>query len=208
MSWLKRHAAWIWPASLATGAALVLLLRLVPGWPAHPASGTAGEQSGVVSGASSNLAAAARQLRMLQEQVGRTRDQLAAFHAETSSRRQRIATLDEMLAGDSMTDCPPFLREDTAVRALQTIIREASGPASGAGGRDQLNTAATVARERLRSKLELLRDQLLREIADFDARSEVLRARLTQESEDVERIRRQIQRELQGQPLPVVRPNP
>jgi hypothetical protein len=200
MSWLKRHAAWIWPVSLAVAAALVLLLRIFPGWPAQPAPGAAGERGGVVSGDSTNLAATARQLRVLQEQVGRTRDQLAGFDAEAAARRRRVAALDDMLAGNSLTDCPSFLQEDTSVRALQTIIREASESAGGTGRQDQLITAATVARERLRSKLELLRDQLLREIADFDARSEALRARLIQESEDSERIQRLLQRELQVLP--------
>jgi predicted nucleic acid-binding Zn-ribbon protein len=55
-----------------------------------------------------------------------------------------------------------------------------------------------VARERLRSRLEALRGQLARETSDLDAQAETLRQRLHLVSSEVERIQRDIHRELQS----------
>jgi FtsZ-binding cell division protein ZapB len=172
-------------------------MRFLPGWPARPAPGLAGPTSGVVTGESGDLAAAARRIRLLQEEVDRMRDELANLQTEASARRGQVAALDGMLVRDSLTEAPAFLREDTTVRALQQIMREAAeAPGDGAREHDRLSTAATVARERLRSKLESLRDQLTREAAELDAQAEALRLRVRLRSEELESLQHQVQREL------------
>ena len=203
MYWLQRHAKWVWPIALVAGVLLVVGLRVWPGWPCPPAPGDGGAGSGVVAGQASDLASAARRIRFLQEQVNRARQQLVSLQNEASSRRGRVAAINEMLATDTLTECPPFLRDDTTVRALQKIVREAAeSGGAGASGRDRLNTAASVARERLRSKLDALRDQLTREAADLDTQAETLRQRLHLLCGEVEQIQRDIHRELQSRSGP------
>jgi hypothetical protein len=53
-----------------------------------------------------------------------------------------------------------------------------------------------VARERLRGKLELLRDQINQEVADLGAQADTLRQRLRVQSEEVEHLQLLMQREL------------
>jgi chromosome segregation ATPase len=188
--WLQRHAKWAWPIALVVGVLLVVGLRVWPGGSPRRASSDA---------QASDLASAARRIRFLQDQVNRTRQQLVSLQTEAAARRGRVAALDEMLATDSLAECPPFLRDDTTVRALQKIVREAAdSTAAGTPGHDRLDTAASVARERLRSKLDALRDQLGREAADLDAQAETLRQRLQILTGEVEQLQRDIRRELQG----------
>ena len=105
-----------------------------------------------------------------------------------------------MLAGRTLTSCPPFLRDDTTVRALQQIIREASGPAqTDADGDTRLATAAAVARERLRARLLTLRDRLGREIADLQARATALRQRQRLQETGIRQMRRQVERRLKAE---------
>jgi len=197
--WLQRHAKWVWPIALVGGVLLVIAVRLWPGGSPCPARSDGGPRSVVAAGQASDLASAARRLRHLQEQVNQTRRQLVSLQTEAAARRGRIAAIDEMLATDSLAECPPFLRDDTTVRALQKIVREAAdSPGEGAAGRDRLGIAASVARERLRSKLDALRDPLVREAADLDKQAEALRQRLQLLAGEVEQLQREIYRELQG----------
>jgi chromosome segregation ATPase len=197
--WLQRHAKWAWPIALVVGVLLVVGLRVWPGGSPRRASSDAGAANGVAAAQASDLASAARRIRFLQDQVNRTRQQLVSLQTEAAARRGRVAALDEMLATDSLAECPPFLRDDTTVRALQKIVREAAdSTAAGTPGHDRLDTAASVARERLRSKLDALRDQLGREAADLDAQAETLRQRLQILTGEVEQLQRDIRRELQG----------
>jgi len=209
VSSLKRHAPWLWLVALIVSAALVATLRMESG-PAgrSPGAGAAGT-SGVVAAGPNDLAAIARRLQMLQGRAAQMREQLATLQTEGATRRQQVAALDAMLAADSFTECPPFLSEDTAVRAFQKIIREAaSATRHDESDHDRLNTAATVARERLRIKLEVRRDQLSREAADLNTRSEDLRQRLRIQSEEVERLDRQVREELQNRSASPAAPSP
>jgi hypothetical protein len=197
--WLQRHAKWAWPIALVAGVLLIVCARFWPGSP-RDARSDGGLRSGVAAGQASDLASAARRVRFLQEQVNRTRQQLVTLQTEAATRRGQVAAINEMLVTDSLSECPPFLRDDSTLRALQKIVREAAeSTASGDAGHDRLNTAASVARERLRSKLDALREVLAREAADLDTQAEALRQRLHQLAGEVEQIQRDIHRELQGQ---------
>jgi chromosome segregation ATPase len=183
---------------LVVGATIVVFARLLPKEPLPRSAVAAG--GGLVTGNSNDLAAAARQIRLLQGQVDQMREELAGLQTQIASWHQQIALLDEMLARDALTECPAFLREETTVRALQKIIREAdSSPATTAATQDRLSTAAGVARERLRSKLEALRDQLQTQVADLETQADALRLRTHLQSQEVEYRQRQVQRELQEQ---------
>jgi hypothetical protein len=199
MSWLKRHAVLVWPALVLAGVGLVVLVRVGSEWVDRPLTSPAAAGHGVVT-AQPDAMATARRIRLLRDEEAKTREQLAAVQTQTALRQERIATLDEMLTSDSLTDCPPFLRQETTVRALQKIIREASdGPAGG--DQNRLNTAATVAHERLRQKLEVLRSQLVQELGNLEARSETLRQCLRLQTEELELLERQIRRQSQTKAL-------
>ena len=199
MSWLSRHTAWAWPAVLLAGLLAVVAIRIWSGWASGPAPSMATQADGIVAGRSDDLAAAARRIRLLQDQSGETRRRLAALQSDVSAKRQQARTLDAMLASDRLTDCPAFLRQQTTVRALQKIIREAadSGIAEAAD-QNRLNTAAAVARERLRRKLEALRSQLTDDISRTEDPAAALRQRLHLQVAELQRLRRQVQRELQS----------
>lgn len=199
MSWLRRHAAWIWPALLVTGLVLVALTRLWSGWAGRPESTMGAEVHGVVTADANDLAAIARRIRTLQEERSRTREQFTALAARAADCRQHVAALDDMLASGRLTECPVFLREETTVRALQKIIREASGSeAAGQPAESQLSTAGAVARERLRARLEALRDQLRAETATLDARTEALRLELDLQATQIEALQGNVLERLQG----------
>ena len=203
MHWLQLHAKWAWPIALMAGALLVVAAYLAPGRSPRAARSDVGPAGGVVAGQASDMASAARRLRFLQEQINRTRQQLVTLQTDAAARRGRIAAVDEMLASDSMAECPPFLRDDTTVRALQKIVREAADSSGdGAARRDRLDIAASVARERLRSKLDALRDQLAAEAADLDKQAEALRQRLQLLADEAEQLQREIHRALQGRAGP------
>jgi len=157
------------------------------------------EGTGVVAGDADDLASTARRIRVLKELVGRMREQFTAVQARTSTCRQQVAALDEMLASDRLTDCPAFLREQTTVRALQKIIREATGSEDpSARDQDRLNTAAVVARERLRTKLQVLRDQLTEEATRLETQAATLRQQLTVQTAELETLQREARRQLQS----------
>jgi len=199
MSWLRHHIAWVWPAALVVGLALVVIIRVWSGWADRPMASLASETDGVVSGESDGLVAAARRIRALQSQSAATRQQLAALQNDSSTKRQQAATLDTMLASDRLTDCPDFLRRQTTVRALQNIIREAADATpSESPDQSRLNTAAAVARERLRTKLEAVRSQLADEVDDLETQAITLRQQLQLQTAELERLQRQAQRQLHG----------
>jgi hypothetical protein len=189
MPWLKRHAAWAWSAVLLIGLTLMVLIRLGSAPPARTAAGPPGDSRGVVTGDSDTPPGAAERLQTLQEQAAAVREQLAAAQADLALRRERAATLAEMLATDSLAECPPFLREDTTVRALQKIIRDAAaaqGPLVSDLG--SMNTAATVARERLRNKIEALRDEMGQELLGMETKIEGLRRQLRLATDEMENL--------------------
>jgi hypothetical protein len=199
MSWLQRHAVWAWLVALVAGVVLVAAMRLPPERGTGPVPASAYDD--LNAELSGDLAAIARRARLLQIQGGRLREQLTDLRTEAGERRDHIAVINEMLIGDSYAECPPFLQEDTTFRALQRIIREASGTSGFPdSGEKQLDTAAAVARERLRGKMELLRDQLKREAADLDARAEATRRQLGIQSEEAERLQQLMQEELNRRP--------
>ena len=199
MSWLSRHTAWAWPAVLLAGLLSVVASRIWSGWASGPTPSMATQADGIVAGRSDDLAAAARRIRLLQDQSGETRRRLAALQGDVSATRQQARTLEAMRASNRLTDCPAFLRQQTTVRALQKIIREAadSGIAEAAD-QNRLNTAAAVARERLRRKLEALRSQLTDDISRTEAPAAALRQRLHRQMAELQRLRRQVQRQLQS----------
>ena len=197
MSWLSRHTAWAWPAVLLAGLLAVVAIRIWSGWASVPTPSMATQADGIVAGRSDDLAAAARRIRLLQDQSGETRRRLAALQSDVSAKRQQARTLDAMLASNRLTDCPAFLRQQTTVRALQKIIREAadSGIAEAAD-QNRLNTAAAVARERLRRKLEALRSQLTEDISRLQTRTAALRQQLHLQTAELQRLRRRVERQL------------
>lgn len=199
MSWLRRHGVWAWPLLLAAGLAFVAAVRLWPGWASRPVSSLASEGGGVVAGDRADLAASARRLRTLQDETGRTREQLAAVQAEAVAIQEQVAILDEMLLTDRLTFCPDFLRDQTTVRALQKIMREAADTAPPqAADQNNLSTAAAVARERLRAKLEALRDQLADRTTALDQQAADLRQRLLLETTELQQLQRKVDLELQS----------
>jgi len=201
MSWLKRHATLMWPLAVLIILGLLVLIRIGPGWATRPLAPPQAEAHGVVT-AGADAMATARRIAQLQGEAGRTREQLAAVQTQTSVRRERIATLEEMLASDSLTDCPNFLKEETTVRALQKIIREASETVRPpADDQNRLSIAATIARQRLRQKLEGLRDQLQQELGRLESQAEALRERLRLQTEELDLLDRQIRRQSQGRLL-------
>lgn len=201
MSWLKRHATLMWPLAVLTILALVAVVRLGPGWANRPLASPQAGAHGVAT-AGPDALATARRISQLEGEAGRTREQLAAVQTETSRRRERIVTLDEVLVTGSLADCPSFLKDDTTVRALQKIIREASeSVGTPADGQDRLNTAATIARQRLRQKLESLRDQLQQDLGRLDSQAEALRQRLRLQTEELDLLERQIHRQSRSRTL-------
>jgi hypothetical protein len=195
----RRQIAWFWPALLLAGLAAVAAFRMWSGWATRPMVASDAAADGRVAGEASDLAAAGRRLRLLHARQTATAARLADLRTDIATRQHQTRTLEEMLAGGRLTDCPPFLRENTTVRALQKIIREAGGAAQTDTGRDpRLTTAAVVARERLRAKLLALRDQLDREAADLEAQATVLRQQQRLQETAADEMRRRIEEQLDG----------
>ena len=200
MSWLRRHMAWAWPAVLLAGLLATAAVRLWSDWASGPAPSSAAQADGVVTGESDDLATAARRFRLLQDQSGETRRRLAALQGDVAAKRQQRNTLDAMLATNRLTDCPAFLRGQTTVRALQKIIREATDTGvTEAADQSRLNTAAAVARERLRRKLEAIHSQLAEDIDRLEAQAATTRGQLHFQTAELQRLRRRVQRQLQSQ---------
>ena len=197
MSWLRRHATWLWLAALAVSAALGASLRPESGRPAAPSLSAPGGTNYAASAGPGDLAQVARQCQLVQARVVQMREQIDGLQTESAARRRQVAALDETLIAGSFDDCPSFLSEDATVRAFQRIIREAEGETDRAApDHDRLNMAAAVARERLRTKFEAMRDQLVRVADDLDARAEELKARLHTQTAEVERLDWQVRQML------------
>jgi hypothetical protein len=195
----RRQIAWFWPALLLAGLVAVAAFRMWSGWATRPMVASDTVTDGRVTGEASDLAAAGRRLRLLHGRRAATAARLADLRTDIATRRHQTRTLEEMLAGGRLTDCPPFLRENTTVLALQKIIREAGGAAQADAGRDpRLTTAAVVARERLRAKLLALHDQLDGEVADLEARAAVLRQKQRLQETAADEMRRRIEERLDG----------
>jgi len=195
MSRPKHSIAWACAATLLAGVAVLAAVRLFSAWEGGPAPAVAGDGRGIIAATDSpsdpgtlangpSLASLARRIRLLQEDLNDTRGRLAKAETEAVLLRDRVVTLDRMLAGDSLTDCPLFLHDETTVRALQGILREAA-----AGGTD---AAATIARQRLRRRLTVLRDQMAQEAADRQAEADALHGRLRQEADDLETLQQSL----------------
>jgi|WetSurMetagenome_2_1015567.scaffolds.fasta_scaffold230640_1 hypothetical protein len=189
MSRLQRHATWAWLIVLILGLLVAAAMRLGPGQVTAPASASPTDTDG--AGA---LAATAQRVRLLQLEISRLREQLSSVQSEADNRRDHIAAIDAMLAEDAYADCPPFLQEDSTVRALQKIIHEAGSMVPD--GEERLSTAAAVARERLRSRLQAMRDQFSEEADNQDERADLLRQRLHGETGEVEHLQQVMQEEL------------
>jgi len=85
---------------------------------------------------------------------------LAQSRKEEEELTQQIATLDRMRYGGDLTRCPSFLQDNTTIRALQRLMREAKNePMLWRRKGSKLQTAAAVARERIRAKLRVLQEQ-------------------------------------------------
>ena len=202
MSWLRRHARWAGSVALLAVLVLLIVVRLGSEWGDRTPAPANADSGGVVAGQPDSLTLTAQHIRLLQDEVMRTRERLAALQTDSSVRRDRIAALDEMLAADCLTPCPDFLREETTVRALQKIIREAAdsaGPPTTV--QTPLHTAATVARERLRTKFQVLRGQLVQEINALETQADSLRNSLHLQTDELERLQRQANRQLQSDRL-------
>ncbi|HUX00143.1 MAG: hypothetical protein WBD63_09630 [Phycisphaerae bacterium] len=187
MSRPNRRIAWVF----AAGAAVVLAiggLRLLSAWRGAPAPAEAGDSGLVAStdartGDAAALANLARRVRTLRDNLNRTRSGLQQAERQSADLRERVAVLDDMLARDTLTDCPIFLHEETTVRALQSILREATESRVPAAGR--MATGEMIARQRLRQRLTLLRDEMDQQARDLDARADVLRADLRRQADEL-----------------------
>lgn len=194
MSRLKHPIAWACAATLLAGVAVIAGVRLFSAWHGGPAPAVAGEGRGIIAATDSpshpgtlpngqSLASLARRIRLLQEDLNDTRGRLAKAETEAALLRDRAATLDRMLAEDSLMDCPLFLHDETTVRALQGILREAA---------DGTDAAATIARQRLRQRLAGLRDQMAQEADDREAEADALHGRLRQQADDLETLQQSL----------------
>jgi hypothetical protein len=204
--WFQRHSAWAWLMALVVGIVVVAALRLSSDRSAGPLPVSAFESG---DGEPGDLAAVAQRMQLLQAQVGNLREQISTLQAGIDERRQRIATLDETLFDDTFNDVPEFLQEDNRLRALQKTIREAAQSSDTAvEGEPRLSTAATVARERLRGKLELTRDQLTQEAAHLEAQADTLKRRLRLQSDEVEHLQQLMCQKLHDPPAAPPDPAP
>ena len=133
---------------------------------------------------SGDLAELARQVRRASSELTETRCLMAERQAQSKKLRQQIADLDSMLANGNFLRCPTFLWEDAAVRALQQVVREATENHSlSEASRSRLETAAMIARQRLRSKLGALRENMVQSANRLDEETEALRAEIQSESQ-------------------------
>ena len=208
MSRLNRRFAWAFAAGTAAAILAIGGLRLVSSPRGMPAAAEAGDvglvamtdgRAGLAAkGEASDLAALARRLRTLQDDLNRTRTELRQTQAASADLRDRANVLDDMLARDALTDCPVFLHEETTVRALQGILREATesrgpdGSARPPTPTDRMGTGAMIARQRLRQRLAVLRDEMAQQARDLDARADVLGADLRRQADEVERLEGQL----------------
>jgi hypothetical protein len=165
-------------------------VRLFSAWHGGPVPAVAGDGRGIIAATDpsnlpdgQSLASAARRIRLLQEGLNDTRGRLAKAETEAVLLRDRAATLDRMLAEDSLTDCPLFLQGETTVRALQGILREAA---------DGTDTAAVIARQRLRRRLTMLRDQMAQDADDREPEAKALHGQFRRQADDLEALQQSL----------------
>lgn len=198
MSWLARLVRWSLP--LLAVMAVLALVASIHYFQAVPADAVAADgDHGRAALRSSDLATLARRYKALEDQTTPLRLQLAAAQAQATVARDHASTLNSMLDGNSLTQTPLFLQDESTVRALQGIIREAAGPEGpGRAAEDNLGTAATIARERLRQKLETLRESLDQQATRLETQAGELVERIRNQSAEMEMLRSDINRRLQA----------
>jgi hypothetical protein len=175
----RYRIAWIWPVLLAAVVLSVVVFRVWSGWATRPMMASADGSEGLVGGSGGDPAAAVARARRLRAEAEAIRRRLAALAAEAVARRDEIRTLDRMLSTGPLTECPPFLRDEAGVTALQKVLREAAGATqAGDDERTRLHTAAAVARERLRARLAALRNDRLHQVSDLEREVASLRQEL------------------------------
>ena len=190
MSRLNRRRAWIFAALITAGILAIAGVRLLSGRHGAPRPAEAGGAGLVAAdntytGGETNLADLARRVRTFQDDLNRTRNALREAETESATLRERVAVLDDMLARDALTDCPVFLYEETTVRALQGILREATESRAPSS-----RTGEMIARQRLRGRLSALREEMVRQEQNLDARADALRSDLRRQADEVERLQR------------------
>lgn len=200
MSWLGRLLRWSLPLlAVVAVLALVFSIHYFSAGPDSVVAASSDGDRGRAALRSSDLAALARRLKALQDQTTALRQQLATAQAQAEVARDHAGALDSMLSGNMLTPTPGFLRDETTVRALQGIIREAAGSEGPAkGSQDRIDTAATIARERLKQKLETLRDNLQQEATCLETQAEDLQERIRNQSAEMETLQAGINRHLKA----------
>jgi hypothetical protein len=200
---LARVATWVWVVLVVAALGAIILgiqYSSVGPLSARAAPNSADNRPG--SPGPGGLADLARRGRELHAHLLSLREQLAATQTQADVLLERVATLDAMLAGGSLTQCPVFLQEETTVRALQGIIREAvasEGPGSGSEP-NRLDTAAAIARDRLRRRLEMLRDDLRQQAVALADEASGLRRRIREQAAEIESIQARINHRLRAGP--------
>ena len=145
---------------------------------------TNGRGRAATTAESGDLAELARQVRTASTKLSETRCLMAERQARSTKLRQHIADLDSILTNEDFLRCPTFLWEDVAVRALQQVVREATENRSlSEANRSRLETAAMIARQRLRSKLGALRENMVQSANRLDEETEALQAAIQSESQ-------------------------
>ena len=199
MSLSERPGVWFWTALLLAALASIVIVRVWSGWAGRPVTSAAADDHGRITADADSLTAMAHRMRGLQDESRRTRDQLTAAEADAEARRGEIEVIDRMLDSGRLTDCPAFLSEQTTVRALQKIIAEAnSQPAPGNAPAGNLNTAALVAQERLRRKLQSIREEADEELKTLSRQAQALRELLARQVHELDDLGRELQRRLQS----------
>jgi len=197
MPWRRPAATWAWSAALPVGIVLALAVRVLSGWGSEPAAGQPPAAAPVAPPAD-DLATTAGRLCQLQAETSAARQQLLGLQAQATARRQEIAALDRMLADGSFTQSPEFLKDETTVRALQRIVREAAASAPGDDNADMNAAAAAVARDRLTRRLEVLRDQRLDQLQTIQSQAETVRVHLRERAGEMEALQQQVRQQLRA----------
>jgi len=158
---------------------------------------TTGRGRAAAMAESGKLAELARQVRTASSELTETRCLMAERQAQSTKLRQHIADLDAMLANGDFLRCPTFLWEDAAVRALQQVVREATENRSlSEANRSRLETAAMIARQRLRSKFGALRENMVQSAKRLDEETEALRAEIQSESQREDSLHQRLTEQL------------
>jgi len=202
MSGHVRAATGLWVVVFIAGlSALVLGIQYASSASSFRLFGASSVEAAASDGAgdpaaSNSLADLARHGRELQSRLLAMREQLATTQKQVDQLAERTGTLDAMLAGNSLTQCPVFLQDESTVRALQGIIREAIASETPGTAPNGLDTAATIARSRLRRRLEMIREDLLQQSTALQQQAETLRGHIREKTTEIEAVEKQIRRRL------------